>query len=219
MSPSISWTWEQALFLSQSPLDNQTIWLSNNFCVCQKYGKNTEFYPGTVVPLFVIKINLVQPGYWKIPAWHFKNSLWLLVSLCVIVLCGPPFWIGLQTTAFGKFLFSWWIWTLCRLCNSKLLCINTCRGYSIANVCFFGTIFTQFSKNIKFLIWSMRFSLAIHRLVVLYYGGWNRLPFIKRKREFQIRINNAMWDIKREGGSERDQTEGLNFRIPCHFIL
>ena len=22
-----------------------------------------------------------------------------------------------------------------------------------------------------------------------------------------------MWDIKREGGSERDQTEGLNFRI------
>lgn len=28
-----------------------------------------------------------------------------------------------------------------------------------------------------------------------------------------------MWDIKREGGSERDQTEGLNFRIPCHFIL
>ena len=65
----------------------------------------------------------------------------------------------------------------------------------------------------------MRFSLAIHRLVVLYYGGWNRFPFIKRKPEFQTRINNAMWDIKREGGLERDQTEGLNLRIPCHFIL
>ena len=25
-----------------------------------------------------------------------------------------------------------------------------------------------------------------------------------------------MWDIKREGGSERDQTEGLNFRIPSY---
>ena len=28
-----------------------------------------------------------------------------------------------------------------------------------------------------------------------------------------------MWDIKREGGSERDQTEGLNFRIPSNPVI
>ena len=56
----ISWTWEQELFLSQLSLDNPTVRLANDVCVCQKYRKNMEFYPGTVFPLFLVKVNLTS---------------------------------------------------------------------------------------------------------------------------------------------------------------
>ena len=56
----ISWTWEQELFLCQLSLDNPTVRLANDVCVCQKYRKNMEFYPGTVFPLFIVKVNLAS---------------------------------------------------------------------------------------------------------------------------------------------------------------
>lgn len=56
----ISWTWEQELFLSQLSLDNPTVRLANDVCVCQKYRKNMEFYPGTVFPSFLVKVNLAS---------------------------------------------------------------------------------------------------------------------------------------------------------------
>ena len=56
----ISWTWEQESFLSQFPLDSPTVRLANDVCVFQKNRKNMEFYPGTVFPLFLVKMNLAS---------------------------------------------------------------------------------------------------------------------------------------------------------------
>ena len=169
-----------ALFLSQSPLVNQTIWLSNNVCVGQKYRKNTVFYPGMVVPLFLVKINLVQPGYWKIPAWHFKYSACGAWLACVL-LCsgGRHFGLVLRQLPSVSFCFlgESGHFAGCVILNCCVLThavVTQLRMFVSLEL--FLRSFTKISNS-----WSMSFSLAIHRLVVLYYGGWNRFPFIKRE--------------------------------------
>lgn len=134
----ISWTGEQELFLSQFPLDNPTARLANDVCVCQKYRKNMEFYPGTVFSLFLVKMNLASnqaTGKFLLRAWLASVTF---ASLCY---AGRHFGLVLrQLPSRGKLLFfSWSIWKLWRLCNSCVL--THYRGYSIVNVCRKGESF------------------------------------------------------------------------------
>ena len=64
-----------------------------------------EFYPGTVFPLFLVNVNLASnhaTGKFLRDTSKTACGAWLAcVTSAFIVLCGPPFWIGVETTAFG----------------------------------------------------------------------------------------------------------------------
>ena len=92
----------------------------------------------------------------------------------------PPFWIGLETTALGKsfcFLGESGHFAGCVILNC---CVLTHAVVTqLRMLVSLELFFTQFYKNIKFLILELQSSNS--PISSLYYGGWNRFPFIKRE--------------------------------------